>query len=121
MSVPQETEDRRALNKRLETICWGIFLVMLGILAIGPKTVAKDSLGSIGIGLILLGLNAARYYFKIKMSTGTIILGIIALASGLGDLLGVELPVIEILIIAAGINIIYKVIVGQRNKQEPGA
>ena len=121
MSVPQETEDRRALNKRLETICWGIFLVMLGILAIGPKTVAKDSLGSIGIGLILLGLNAARYYFKIKMSTGTIILGIIALASGLGDLLGVELPVIEILLIAAGINIIYKVIVGQRNKQEPGA
>jgi len=121
MSVPQTTEDKRALNKRLETIGWGLFLVMAGALAIGPKTIAKDSMGSIGVGLILLGLNAARYYFRIKMSTGTIILGIIALASGVGDLLGVELPVIEILLIAAGINIIYKVIVGQRDKTEPGA
>jgi hypothetical protein len=121
MSTPQTTEDKRALNKRLETICWGVFLVMLGALAIGPKTVAKDNIGSIGVGLILLGLNAARYYFKIKTSTGTIILGIIALASGVGDLLGVELPVIEILLIAAGINIIYKVIVGQRDKQAPGS
>ncbi len=121
MSTPQTTEDKRALNKRLETVCWGLFLVMLGALAVGPKTVAKDSIGSIGVGLILLGLNAARNYFKIKMSTGTIILGIIALASGVGDLLGVELPVIEILIIAAGINIIYKVIVGQRDKQGPSA
>jgi len=121
MSVPQTDEEKRVLNKRLETIGWGLFLVMLGILAIGPKTVAKDSIGSIGVGLILLSLNAARYYFKIKTSTGTIILGIIALASGVGDLLGVELPVIEILLIAAGLNIIYKVIVGQRDKKEPGS
>lgn len=116
MSTAQTAEDKRALNKRLETIGWGLFLVMLGALAIGPKTVVKDSLGSIGVGLILLGLNAARYYFKIKTSTGTIIFGIIALASGLGDWLGIDLPVIEILLIAAGINIIYKVIMGQREK-----
>lgn len=115
MSVSQ-TDEKLALNKRLETICWGVFLVLLGILAIGPKTVAKDSLGSIGIGLILLGLNAARYYFKIKTSTGTIILGILALASGAGDLLGVELPVLEILLIGAGIFMIFKVVVKERNK-----
>jgi len=120
MSTPVTTDDKRALNKRLETICWGVFLVMLGILAIGPKTVAKDSIGSIGIGLILLGLNAARYYFKIKTSTGTIILGILSLASGIGDLFGTELPVIEILLIGAGIYMIYRVLVQGRNK-EPGA
>lgn len=120
MSTPQITDDKRAFNKRLETICWGIFLVMAGILAIGPQTMAKESIGSIGVGLILLGLNAARSYFKIKTSTGTIILGLIALASGVGDLLGVELPVLEILLIAIGIHMIYKVFVRERNK-EPGA
>jgi hypothetical protein len=121
MSTPQTTEDKRTLNKRLETVCWGLFLLMLGVLAIGPKTAAKDAIGSVGVGLILLGLNAARNYFKIKMSTGTIILGIIALASGVGDLLGVELPVIEILIIAAGINILYRTLVEGRSKQQPGS
>jgi len=121
MSVSHETEDKLALNKRLETVCWGLFLVMLGILAIGPQTAARDSIGSIGVGLILLGLNAARYFLKIKTSTGTIILGIIALVSGIGKLFGTDLPVIEILLIAVGIHMIYKVIVKERNKQEPGA
>ena len=121
MSVPQTTQDKQALNKRLETIGWGLFLIMVGGMAFVPKTVVREGIWSIGVGLILLGLNAARYYFKIKMSTGTIILGIIALASGVGDLIGVELPILEILLIVAGISIIYKVIVGQRDKKEPGS
>ena len=48
---------------------------MLGGMAFVPKTTVREGIWSIGIGLILLGLNAARYYFSIKMSTGTIILG----------------------------------------------
>jgi hypothetical protein len=121
MSTPQTPEDKQALNKRLETIGWGLFLIMLGGMAFVPETTVKQGLWSIGIGLLLLGLNAARYYFKIKMSTGTIILGIIALGSGVGDFLGVELPIIEILIIVAGLNMLYKAFVGARSQQESGS
>jgi len=39
-----------------------------------------------------------------KMSTGAIILGFIALVTGLGDMLGADLPVLEILLIIVGIN-----------------
>lgn len=121
MSVLQSTEDKRALNKRLETIGWGLFLIMLGGLFLVPESVVREGIWSVGVGLILLGLNAARYYFKIKMSTGTTILGILALASGVGDLLGVELPLFEVLLIVVGLNMIYKVIVGQQNKDEAGS
>ena len=107
MTVRTE-EEQKALNKRLETVGWGLFLIMVGGLALVPAQTVPKGVWSIGAGLILLGLNAARSYYGLKMSSGTIILGFLALGSGFGELLGVDLPLLEILLIAAGINIIMK-------------
>ena len=56
----------------------------------------------VGAGLIMLGLNAARYYTGIKMSRFSIALSIIALAIGLTDFFGLDLPLVPILIILFG-------------------
>jgi hypothetical protein len=80
--------DKAALNKRLETICWGLFLIMLGGFMFVPKEIVKGGWWSIGIGLIMLGLNVARYFKKIRMSSFTTFLGILALISGIAQLLG---------------------------------
>jgi hypothetical protein len=76
-------------NKRLETAAWGLFLVMLGGFMFVPETTLKKGVWSIGVGLIMLGLNAARYYYKIRMSGFTTVLGIISLVAGALELLGV--------------------------------
>jgi hypothetical protein len=101
-------EEKRQLNKRLETIGWALFLIMVGGIALVPDERVPEGIWSIGVGLILLGLNAARKYYGIKMSGGTIILGFIALVTGVGDMLGVDLPVLEILLIVVGLNMLYK-------------
>jgi hypothetical protein len=96
------------LNKRLETMAWGLFLIMLGGFAFVPRETAPKGLWSIGIGIIMLGLNAARYFYKIRMSGFTTVLGIIALLGGIAELLGVTSLEGALLLIILGAYLILK-------------
>jgi hypothetical protein len=87
--IPLDPE-KAALNKRLETIGWGCFLIMLGGFMLVPHTVVARGFWSIGVGIIMLGLNAARYFYNIKMSGFTTFLGVISLIGGILQLLGLE-------------------------------
>jgi len=81
-------EEKAALNKRLESMGWGLFLIMLGGFALVPHDIIARGFWSIGVGVIMLGLNLARYMNKIKMSGFTTFLGVISLLSGILQLLG---------------------------------
>ncbi len=87
---PEVTKDpeKVALNKRLEAIAWGLFLIMLGGFALVPDKTIPKGLWSIGVGFIMLGLNTARYFYHIKMSGFTTFLGILSLLGGIAELLG---------------------------------
>jgi hypothetical protein len=82
--------DKAALNKRLEGIAWGLFLIMAGGFGLIPDEIIPKGTWSIGIGLIMLGLNAARYYYHIRLSGFTTFLGIIAIISGVLELMGMN-------------------------------
>jgi len=102
--------DKKDLNNRLEAIGWGLFLIMIGGLWLVPDAMVPAGSWLIGVGLIMLGLNVARYFFGIKLSWFTIILGFLALASGLGDFLGFDLPLVPIVLILIGLSIIFNLI-----------
>lgn len=80
--------QKARLNKSLETAFWGLFLIMLGGWGLVPDETIPKGAWSIGVGLIMLGLNAARYLNQIRMSGFTTFLGILALLGGVGELLG---------------------------------
>ena len=101
-------EEKVALNKRLETIGWGCFLIMLGGFMFMPHTVVAKGFWSIGVGVIMLGLNVARYFYKIKMSGFTTFLGIISLISGVMQLFGVHTLEEAILLIILGASLVLK-------------
>jgi hypothetical protein len=82
--------ERAALNKRLETIAWGAFLIMLGGFMFVPQEIIKGGWWSIGVGLIMLGLNAARRFNGLRMSGFTTFLGIVSVIGGVLDLGGME-------------------------------
>lgn len=63
---------------------------------------------SIGVGTIMLGLNVARYFFEIKISGFTTVLGILAIISGVLQLAGMDMPEGAILLIILGAYIIIK-------------
>jgi len=100
--------DKAALNKRLEGIGWGLFLIMLGGFALVPHDLVPKGLWSIGVGVIMLGLNAARYSLRVKMSGFTTILGVIALISGGLELLGRNNLGGPILLIVLGLYLLVK-------------
>jgi len=82
--------EKAALNKRMETMAWGAFLIMLGGFMFVPEEIIKGGWWSIGVGLIFLGLNAARYFNGLRMSGFTTFLGIISVIGGALDLILVQ-------------------------------
>jgi ethanolamine transporter EutH len=91
-----------ALNKRLERIAWGVFLILLGGLWLIPNRIIPDGAWLVAAGVVLLGLNLARRQMSLPISGFTTVLGVIALLSGLGDLIRFDLPVFPILLILVG-------------------
>jgi hypothetical protein len=89
---PEEPIDaeRAALNKRLENYAWGLFLIMLGGFMFVPEEIIKGGWWSNGVGLIMLGLNAARYFSNLRMSGFTTFLGFLSVIGGILDLVGLE-------------------------------
>ena len=100
------TPAKRELNHRLETISWGLFLIMLGGFALLQSV--PEGTWLIGAGVIMLGLNAVRLLLGIRISWFTVILGTVALFSGLGSVYGVNIPVGPLLIILIGLAIIVR-------------
>jgi hypothetical protein len=97
-----------ALNKRLETIGWGCFLILLGGFLFVPEMLVAKGHWSIGVGVIMLGLNVARYFCRIKLSGFTTFLGVAALLSGVLQLLGMHTLEGAILLIILGAYLLVK-------------
>ena len=104
----QETEEKM-LAKRLETLCCALFLIMTGGLFLIPSHLVPPGTWLIGVGLIMLGLNAYGYSKGLKVNNFTILLGVLACGFGLGSFLGVDFPIIPLLLIFLGAKIIYSV------------
>ncbi len=99
-------ENVRTLNRNLEAMAWGALFIWWGITELFPFL--PHGVGAIGIGLILLGLNAARSSNGVRTSGFSITLGILALVWGglelAGSLLALpfDIPVFAILLIVLG-------------------
>jgi hypothetical protein len=103
----QESE-RSMLNRRLEAIGWALFLIMIGGIGLVPDAMVPEGTWLIGVGLIMLGLNLARYLNDIQMSSGTLFLGVLALIAGVASVLGVDLPIFPIVLILLGLSALSK-------------
>lgn len=101
---------KAALNKRIEDIGWGLLLIITGGAFLMPGWEVPWATWLVGVGIVMLGLNAARYLNGIRLRGFTMILGVLALAAGLGNFAGVdlELPLFSALLILLGAGIILK-------------
>lgn len=99
--------DVRTLNRRYETVAWGVFFILFGLTSLARGL--PPGLGTLGVGLILLGLNLARYLSRIPTSGFTMTLGVLALVLGIADLsrallhLPWEVPFFPLLLIVIGV------------------
>lgn len=106
--LPASATDRQKidLDKRLAILFWPLLLILLGTIWLFP--VDRVPVGTLltGIGLILLGLNAARLFNGIPVRVLPTVLGVVALAAGLAEFAGAELPIVPLSLIAIGASIV---------------
>lgn len=108
------------LQKRdFDAIAWGAFFILWGITELVPSL--PNGTGALGIGLILLGLNAARHLSGLPISSFTITIAILAIVWGGLDIAGVllslpfEIPVFAILLVVLGVIVLAHQISANRN------
>lgn len=109
--------EKELLNKRLENVSWGLFLIMLGGIWLVPDRYVPEGSWLIGAGLILIGLNVVRQLNQIPMSGFSLILGSAALLIGISDFLRVDLPFFPILLIIIGAKLLLQPLFDNRNKE----
>lgn len=96
-------ERKVALDRLLDGIGWGAFLIAIGILWLMPEGLIPHGSWLIALGVIMLAVNAARYLFGIEMNGFTLFAGIMAVFAGTGTALGVNLPLFPIALIVIGV------------------
>ena len=112
-------ENSQTSNRSLETVAWGAFFIWWGVTELFPFL--PHGAGAVGIGLILLGLNATRSRNGIPTSGFTTTLGILALVLGGLELAGTalrlpfELPVFAILLIVLGVTVLGRSLIQNRS------
>lgn len=98
--------NTQTINRNYDAIAWGAIFIWWGITELFKFL--PEGTGAIGIGLILLGVNAARTRNGLPVNKFSSTLGILALVWGGLELAGVvlslpfEIPVFAILLIVLG-------------------
>jgi hypothetical protein len=114
MTTIETTDTREAqtgtLSQRLERIGWALFLIMIAGLALLPDGWVPEGTWLIGTGLIMIGLNVVRHFKGVRVNGFTNLLGLIALAIGVSTVTGVELPVLPILLVVIGLQMLFGVL-----------
>jgi hypothetical protein len=98
----------RQPGKRLDEIAMSLALIMTGGLWLAPEGMFPEGTWPAGLGVILLGLNAARRLWGVTTSGFGIIVGLFALAAGIGRIVGRELPLVPVFLIIAGLGLVIR-------------
>ena len=105
-------ENTRKSILDFEAIAWGAFFILWGITE--TFKFLPGGSGTIGIGLILIGLNAARSWTGHPPSSFTTTFGILSLLLGGLELarpllhLSFELPIFAILLFTLGVTVLVR-------------
>jgi len=106
-------------NKVLDTLAWGVFVVLLGAGWITSTYYHMDTgiYIALGVGVILIALNLARKAARIAISKFSLFIGMLALALSGAGIVGFAMPFIPTLIVLVGLFIVAEAIQKTINKK----
>jgi hypothetical protein len=101
-----KTHEKDGVARTIEAVAWGLFFIWVGIaLTIG----VEKAIGLLVIGIITLGGQAARRFYDLKLEGFWVIVGCCFIVGGLWEFFSPELALVPILLIIAGLVLIYSV------------
>ncbi len=95
---------RRELRERVHGAGWGFLVLWTGAALLLPgRPAVLWHVWLIGVGVILLCASLVALRFGLRPTWATVILGVVALASGVCGLAGVPLSAVGLVLILAGL------------------
>jgi hypothetical protein len=99
-----ERAARTELDKRVDILGWGVLFVVLGVVGLAPDL--PDGAWLIAAGLVFIGVSVVRAIVRLPVSGFTTVVGVVALAAGLGSVAGLEAAVWPLMLIVLGLSLI---------------
>jgi len=108
-----------SLSERIDAVGWGVVLLMTGgILLVPGNFTILFHIWLVGLGFTLLGANLMRYLNGLQLRGFNIVLGVAAVAAGLGIFFGIDLSFLAILLVLFGAQILFRELIQKRGNQE---
>ena len=102
---PSDRNDPRA--RQIDSAAWAVLFIWIGV-----ALLAHVPWGwfLIGVGVLVVGAQAARRQASLKVETFAIVIGVIFLVGGVWELLALQWPLIPILLILLGVYLLQRVV-----------
>jgi hypothetical protein len=91
------------VERRLDAVGWGLLFLLTGVLLL---VVVPEGTWLAGVGAILLGVSAAKAVLHATVSWFIVLLGMVALMTGIGEMAGIDVPGLPLLLILCGVVLI---------------
>lgn len=95
--------EGRSIAEKLQALGWGLFFIWLGVLFVADL---GAEVGLLGIGALVLAMQAARKAFKLEFEGFWLVLGGLFLAGGVWGLVNPAVPFVSFVLIVAGVAIL---------------
>ena len=95
----------------LDGVGWGLFFLWVGIALLFD---VGWGIGLIGVGVITLAEQATRKYYKLGLEGFWIVFGLVLILGGVWELLQIQVDLVPILFIIAGIVVLISVMRGKK-------
>lgn len=95
---------QKDVERRLDSIGWGLFFLMSGAMLLVPGL--PDGSWLAGVGLLLIGLAIARSMLGLPVNAFGVIVAIVLVASGAGTIAGVAVPWLSLLLVLCGVALV---------------
>lgn len=102
-------EEQNAINQtdlaqKLSAVGWSLFFIWVGISFLAKLDFGY---GLLGVGIITLGMQLIRKIFNLKFEGFWLVIGLLFILGALGYLLDVSIPLVPIVLILAGIFLLF--------------
>jgi hypothetical protein len=95
--------EGRSIADKLHALGWGLFFIWLGILFVAGL---GAEIGLLGIGALVLAMQATRKAFNLELEGFWLAMGGLFLAGGVWGLVNPAVPFVSFVLIVAGVAIL---------------
>jgi hypothetical protein len=104
MTMDAQGATTADLSDRVDTVGWGVLLVVIGVVSLLPGM--PEGAWLVAAGVVMLGASWVRARMRLSVHGVTVIVGIVALAAGAFVVVGLSTEVGPLVLIVLGLTIV---------------